>query len=108
MSYFDQGSDRLRSSRKLRNGQAPIVNSTSGSVRRQPPHFVERKEIAEEQGWVAMRSRWMYNLGYVSTFAFLFPVIYDTMQSCCKLQESISALEANKCDSLSLHSLPLQ
>ena len=35
------------------NGQAPIVNSTSGSVRRQPPHFVEREEIAEEQGWVA-------------------------------------------------------
>jgi vacuolar protein sorting-associated protein 35 len=35
------------------NGQAPIVHSTSGSVRRQPPHFVEREEIAEEQGWVA-------------------------------------------------------
>ncbi len=35
------------------NGQVPIVNSTSGSVRRQPPHFVEREEIAEEQGWVA-------------------------------------------------------
>jgi hypothetical protein len=46
--------------------------------------------------------------GMSSTSAFLFPVIYDTMQSCCKLQESISTLEANECDSLSLHSLLLQ
>lgn len=35
------------------SGTGANGSTSNGSIRRQPPHFVEREEIAEEQGWVA-------------------------------------------------------
>jgi vacuolar protein sorting-associated protein 35 len=36
------------------NGQSSgAVNTANASIRKQGPHFVEREEMAEEQGWVA-------------------------------------------------------
>lgn len=36
------------------NGQSTGgVNTINASIRKQGPHFVEREEMAEEQGWVA-------------------------------------------------------
>lgn len=36
------------------NGQSTGgVNTINSSIRKQGPHFMEREEMAEEQGWVA-------------------------------------------------------
>lgn len=92
------------------NGQTPGVNSVNVNIRKQGPHFVEREETAEEQGWVAR----MVHLFRAESLDVQFEVCFFlaishmnssrhlVFESFSKLQENISTLVGNACD---LHSL---
>jgi hypothetical protein len=96
------------------NGQ-PTGGGVNASIRKQGPHFVEREEMAEEQGWVAR----MVHLFRAESLDVQFEVCFfrkivhvivaDIMfESFYKLQENISTLAVNGCDLLSRLSSPRQ
>ena len=107
--------DNASTSRMASTGGAGVNGQTSGgmnnvnaSIRKQGPHFVEREETAEEQGWVAR----MVHLFRAESLDVQFEVrflgishewlpIYR-FESFSKSQENISTLVVNACD---LHSL---